>query len=414
MLAQTQYIELPTGQVDPSLTIQAPLNAAPADLILQGRYAEAFPLLERKVMLEPDNIEAWIDYAHTVDALGRHEDARAIREFIVQELTLDAASRRRLAALGPRSPALLPAHQWRGEISLLTGKESNANAGPSVRDITFYQRGEEPITLLLSEQSRPKPSASHLVEARLESGHTLGGGLGLSTSLDLRQRNTPSAPQAGSRQWQADLALTLGGYRTQDSARQWLLSASLQDYDYGSATLIRRQRVGAGIDQSFGLRSSTPCRIQSTLEYEWRQHPAYDKLKTNLGSAQFAAVCARDQHRWMGLLRVGVDHPGGARAGGDQIRRDFSLGYRLDLNRWGQAEIQTSYSESKDGDVYNELFGFVRRRTARNQLSVSYTSAPFFGSWRAIARAETFRQRSNISLFRMRGHSFHAGLRYSF
>lgn len=386
----------------------------PAALVMEGRFAEAFPLLERQVMLNADDVAAWIDYAHVVDALGRHDEARAIREFIAQELKVDEDTRKRLAALGPRVAPLIPAHQWRGEINLLTGHESNANAGPSVREVTFSLPGEAPFTWSLSDQSLPKSSASHLIEARLESTHALGNGVGLSTHVDWRQRNTPDAPGAGSRQWQADATLSFGASTTADSARQWLLSASALDYDYGSTTLFRRQRLSLGLDQRFGLQSLTPCRLQSTLEHEWRQHPAQNGLVSRLEAIQTAAVCAQGKHRWMALARVGVDRPQDERPGGDQLRRDFSIGYRFDLERWGQVEVQAAYSASRDSEVYNELFGMTRRRISRTQLYLNYMSEPFYGNWQAIARAEIFRQRANISLFQMRGNSVHLGLRYSF
>lgn len=386
----------------------------PAALITQGRFAEAFPLLERQVMLNPDDVAAWIDYAHVVDALGRHDEAQAIRVFIVRELTTDENTRQRLAALGPRVTPPIPAHQWRGEVSLLTGRESNANAGPSVREVTFSLPGQVPVTYGLSEQSLPKSSASHLIEARLESSHTMGNGVGLSTHVDWRQRNTPDAPGAGSRQWQADATLSFGARSDANTAHQWLISASALDYDYGSSTLFRRQRLSFGLDQRFGLQSLTPCRIQSTLEHEWRQHPAQNGLVSHLGAIQAAAVCAQGKHRWLALARIGVDRPREERPGGEQLRRDFSIGYRFDLERWGQVEVQAAYSASRDSEVYNELFGITRRRISRTQLYLNYVSEPFYGNWQAIARAEIFRQRANISLFQMRGNSVHLGLRYSF
>lgn len=385
-------------------------------MIEQGRYTEAFPLLERQVMLHPDDLSAWIAYAHVVDALGRHDEARAVRDFIVHELGADDQTRTRLAALdrhlAPAAP--IPIHQWRGEVSLLRGHESNANAGPSVREVTFSVPGELPFTLALNRQSLPRPSSSHLMEARLETSHALGAGAELSTSFDWRQRNTPEASDAGSRQWQAEATLGFGQARDENSARQWLVSASLLDYDYGGSSLFRRQRLAIGVDQRMGLSTGMPCRVQSTLEHEWRHHPAQDGLVSHLGAVQAAALCARGSHRWLMLLRWGQDRPQESRPGGVQWRQDLSVGYRLDMARWGQIDLQAAYSGSRDSEVYNELFGHTRRRITRTQLYLSYVSAPFFGGWQALARAEFFHQRSNISLFQMRGRSAHLGLRYSF
>lgn len=401
-----------TAQPPPSTGVD---TSDAASLIDQGKYAEAFPLLERQVMLDPDNLAAWIDYALVVDALGRSEEARAVREFIARELAPDEQTRTRLAALSTGlMPPPIPMHQWRAEVSLLSGHESNANAGPSVREITFSVPGDLPFTLPLNQQSLPRPSSSHLLEARLESAHALGGGVGLSTSFDWRQRKTPDAPDAGSRQWQADTTLTFGASNSNGSARQWLLSASLLDYDYGGSTLFRRERLAVGVDQRLGLDSAMPCRIQGTLEHEWRHHPAQDGLISHLAAAQTVALCAKGPHRWVMLVRLGEDQPQASRPGGTQLRQDFSLGYRLDMARWGQAEVQAAYSTSRDSEVYNELFGHTRRRIARTQLYLTYISAPFFGNWQAIARAEIFQQRSNLSLFQMRGRSMHLGLRYSF
>ena len=390
-------------------------DAEIAALIAAQRFAEAFPLVERRVMLHPDDVAAWLDYALVVRALGRIDESREVLAFIERELSPDARTQRLMAALAPMpQPSSLPRHQWRGEISLLSGRESNANAGPSVRGLTFNIPGESPVTLELAPQSLPQPSSSHLLEARLESSHILGQGVTVSTLVDWRQRNTPDFRTAGSRQWQADAVLTFGGSETMSSTRQWLLVISTLDYDYGGSTLFQRQRLAAGVDQRFALQSTLPCRLQGTLEREWRHHPAQNGLISDMNAIQLAGVCAHGRHRWTLMTRIGKDRARGERPGGTQTRQDIAIGYRTDLSTWGQIEMQASHAYSRDAEFYNALFGDIRRRLARNQLNLSYASTLFHGHWQVIARAEVFHQRANIGLFRLRGHSAHVGLRYTF
>lgn len=404
-----------TTAPDVALVEQTPAADTPDldALIKAGRFAEAFPLVERQVMLHPDDVAAWIDYARIVRALGRFDESLAVLAFIEKELSPDTRARQTLAALNP-SEASIPRHQWRGELSLLSGHESNANAGPAIRGLTLNIPGEAPITLELASQSLPKPSASHLLEGRLESSHALGDGVNLSTLLDLRQRATPDFDAARSRQWQADAMLTFGGVETATAARQWLVALSMLDYNYGGNGLFRRERLAVGMDQRFGLLSALPCRLQSTLEREWRHHPTQEELISDVHAVQAAGVCAYNRHRWTFLMRAGEDRARSDRPGGTQLRQDIAIGYRLDLSRWGQLELQASHARSRDAEVYNSLFGEIRRRLIRSQLNLSYVSQPFYGHWQLIARAEAFHQRSNIGLFRLRGNSAHVGLRYSF
>ncbi|WP_225780878.1 tetratricopeptide repeat protein [Xenophilus sp. Marseille-Q4582] len=385
-----------------------------ASLIAAQRFTEAFPLIERHVMLHPNDVAAWLDYARVVRALGRFDESLAVLSFIERELAPDARARQLIAAIAPPPERNLSRHRWRGEVSLLTGRESNANAGPSVRGLTFNIPGETPVTLELAPQSLPQPSSSHLVEARLESSHALGQGMVLSTLLDWRQRNTPDFSAAGSRQWQADAMLSFGGSDTPSSARQWFLAISTLDYNYGGSALFQRERAAVGIDQRFGLQSAWPCRIQGSVEREWRHHPTQDGLLSDMHALQLAGVCAHGRHRWTLLARAGEDRARGERPGGTQYRQDLAVGYRMDLSAWGQVEMQASYAHSRDAEFYSILFGDVRRRLTRSQLNLSYLSAPFQGRWQVIARAEVFHQRANIGLFRLRGNSAHVGLRYTF
>lgn len=385
-----------------------------AKLIAAGRYAEAFPIVERQVMLHPNDVSGWINYARVVHALGRHDESRAVLSFIERELSSNLTARQLIDQFDPPDQRLIARHQWRGEISVLTGHESNANAGPAVRGLTLTTPGEAPIVLELAPQSLPQPSGSHLIEARMESSHALGNGVNFSALLDWRQRNTPDAKSAGSRQWQADGMLTFGGSETPTSARQWFVAGSWLDYDYGGSALFERQRLAVGVDQRFGLQSAMPCRVQGSLEHEWRHHPAQDGLISDLRAVQVAGVCAYEQHRWTLMLRLGSDQARRERPGGDQLRQDLIVGYRIDLSRWGQMEVQASYARSRDDTVYNVLFGDERRRLARTQLNLAYASVPIREHWQVIARAELFHQRANIGLFRLRGNSVHVGLRYTF
>ena len=392
-------------------------ESSAAQLLAAGRFADALPMLERRVMLHPDDISAWIDFAQATWEVGREDDALEILAFVERELGPGPDARRRIAALRQgKAPLLAQPPTWRAEVSLLSGHESNANAGPSVRDITFFNLpGEAPSTLPLTSDSLPQSSASHLLEARAEHSLTLGQDRYLSTSLDWRQRTTPGARSASSRQWQAETILSLPGYEQGGFKQRWTLAASFLDLDYGGKGLYQRQRLSLASDQRFDLRQGTlPCRAQVGYEREWRRYPAQDGLSSRFDALQAAAFCVSGPHRWLLVARIGQERPHGERAGGAQWRRDLSLSYRRELGQWGSVETQGSYSSGQDADIYSELFGPIRRHTGRSQLNLHYTSRPFAGGLQALVRLELFHQRSNLELFRLRGRSIHAGVKYSF
>ena len=381
-----------------------------ADLLAAGRYAEALPVLERQVMLQPEDTAAWLDFALANRHLGFHEEAQRIFDFIEQELAPNEAIRAVIARhrTVPFGAGILARGRWRADVALLAGRESNANAGPVAQQFALTIN-QTPVLLTLDPALHPRASASGLLEARLEGAQPLTGSLALSAYADWRERRVPDAPGADTRQAQAHVALS-GGVAGGGSLT-WTLAAGALDIAGEERTLLTTRRLAALLEHPLG-----PCRLQGGLEHETRHYPVQDALDGRYSGPSVALGCPAGGGQIFLAARSGRDVPEGFRAGGAQRREDLTAVWRLPVGGAGRLEILAALARSRDAEGYSALFGGEARRIARRQLRLEYAHSlgPALAGWEALVRVEGFTQRSNIGLFEIEGRSAHLGLRKAF
>lgn len=365
---------------------------------------EALPALERRVMLEADNVGAWLDFARAYEELGHREEARAIYDFIEAELSPDAAARADIARRRQSTALAFGVGRWHADITLLGGRESNANVGPAVSELAV-SLGPTPAVLVLDPRFRPQPSSSALAEFRLEGVQPLANGTQLSAYADWRERHAPGAPTSLARQRQLRLALS-GRFDSQPWG--WSLEGALFSSASQQETLIRTRRAAARLERPWAV-----CRLQGGVEIEQREYPAAPILDgRDLGLVGILSCPVGDSLLQL-AARLARDTPEGERAGGAQTRQELNLAWSQPGVLGGRLEALASFARSTDASGYSPLFNDAARHIRRTQLRLEYVR-PVAAGFEALVRAERFSQAANIGLFQVEGNSLHLGLRRSF
>ncbi len=360
-------------------------------------------------MLHPEDTAAWLDFALANRHFGFHEEAQRIFDFIEKELAPDEAQRAVIARhrTVPFGAGILARGRWRAAVALLAGRESNANAGPVAQQFAL-NINQTPVLLTLDPRLHPRASSSQLLEVRVEGAQPLAGSLALSAYADWRERRTPDAPGANTRQGQAHLGL---GGGINDSELTWTLAAGALQIDGEDRALLATRRVVALVEHPLG-----PCRLQAGLEHEARHYPGQDALDGRYGGLSAALGCPAGGGQLFLATRSGRDLPDGVRAGGVQRREDLTAAWRLPVGGAGRLEILVALARSRDAEGYSPLFGGEVRRIQRRQLRLEYAHSlgPTWTGWEALVRLEGFAQHSNIGLFEIESKSWHLGLRRAF
>ena len=165
-----------------------------------GQWLQAELLLERLLMLHPNDGQALLQLAQLMASQGRVQSARALIAALAQDQRTPPAHRQRLHALLAGSDAIAPqsaqqaaldaaAHNPsapRTQLIATLGYSTNPLALPHARSLTFTLPGGD-ITLPLAERPRSAATFNTLVHQRWDSGLEL---LLASQSAALAQAST--------------------------------------------------------------------------------------------------------------------------------------------------------------------------------------------------------------------------------
>ena len=383
-----------------------------AALMREGRYAEALVELERQVMLEPRNAGAWLDFALSHYAVGHFEESQAIFDAIEREFSPSAAIRSVIAGYRKPKPPPRPqpnARRWNADMALSAGHETNANAGLRLNSLTLTF----PDTTLTSELAidpryQARSSSTLQVDAHAEGETPLGDSrIDLLGIGEWRDRRTPAAPDFGTRQFQAFVGLRSALWPA-SSLTQWALWTGQQQASLGGQKLLDNARLMATLE-----RPLAACQARGGGELERRRYPSQPALDGRYQGILGSLGCPFGGTQILLTLRYGSDRPQGFRAGGTQTRGEFAATLQRPLFEAGRTEITLSQSRQSDRETYSVLLGDIPRRIDRNGLSLEYAQAMGAG-WEWSLRGESWRQTSNIELFRIRGSSLLAGVRKRF
>ena len=375
-----------------------------------GEPLVALDALERVVLNRPEYAGAWLDLAIAHTRLGDPASAEAILDHVETTFSPPPALREQIAQarVGLRAQVNRPAaNPWHGDVAVLGGYTSNANAGLAVGGFNLTPVGGNLVPIVLADSQRPRSDA--VLQSRASLYRDFAHDSGSTTSLLAYFRGRQYAQEGDYTYYEA----ALGASHNLPIApgRSVVLGASLRELTLGGRPLALFAGSSLGLRQSLG-----GCMVQANVEYEYRhyQQSAYYSADVLWGGAGLDC-------QWRGntvqlTARAGRDSARGDRAGGDTTRIESSLLWRRDWTpRW---TIEALLYAVHNGDQlgYSPLLeNNATRRIDRlgERLSLSRT-LDGSGHWRASVELENSRDYSNLPIFRLNEHQISMGLRYLF
>lgn len=368
--------------------------------------ANALELLERALLLDPDNGAALIDYAEALYLDGQLFAALEITERLLErsDLPKNIEDGLRIREKSWRSQATRFAMQ----VELFEGYDKNLNAAPDTNQITLTLSGQ-PISLALNSdfQSIAGSYSSLNVGAAYQ---VLGPSFQKNWSSGVRGRV--------SKDRQSDILQF-------DSRYSWLQSRRLSSwgFDMGLTHLM------VGGNELFNS-------AQGALRYQWRQESACSPSLQVAAQRQwfsrqrildaveskFSAGLTCDSPFMEGSkfgVTMGLLHNNALRSsrpGGDREGWQLGLNWRASLFK-GAVQAQVSRTNLNDRKGYSAILADgADRWVVRDQVLISYRQPILIGRTSAAFTINFFHQEqgSNIVLFGGRDTSLEVGLGFAF
>ena len=407
----------------------------------EGRYDEAAEHLERSLMLEPDQIQAGLDYAVALAGVG---DLLSATQLLGQWLarpdlpdTLRASlaqAQQRYAAAGRASTGW----QWRRHAGLRLGRDSNLAGAPGITSLTLTLPTGN-ITLPVEESSLPRPGIYARADVRMDLARQWADGQRVEVAAALLSRSSPRAPQTETTQ--AELAGEYSrvageiGSAGNTTLLQHYTSAAVASLHTRGGTRYTSFHLGSGLQlqdkympsNGPGLAGKTEmssiCNTRVGAEAQLRNLYSNPVLSGRYAGLALQWSCnAQPQQvladslglsfsQWQIGLRAGVDMPTDAtRPGGRQ--QQYSLRAAAHLGpRW---YVDAELGHNRDTTAYSAILDNGRvRNTTRVSMRAEYQHplrqlAP--GAV-AVFGFEGFRQTANLPLFAIRSSGPYIAIR---
>ena len=370
-------------------------------LLLAGQAAEAAESLERALLLDPQHPSASVDYADALARLGDVAAARQLAQTLLARQDTSPTTRQHLSARLAQWPAEPSPWQTQLELGTQLGWESNLNGGPAADTVQLTLSGGN-IVLPLNKSQTPQDGLAGVISGKAQAQRPLGDWR-LVLGGQLRLRDT-----AGSHNdyalGQFDLALL-----RQRPAGELSLQISRLDQHLGHNALLAENRLAASYQWA-----AEPCRPRAGIDALERKYPSAGVLDGQQIGLRAGLLCTG--HDWLldTSLRLAADRPlQPERPGGRQ--RWLELGLTA-VRQWGDNALkaEASFAHVKDADGYSPLLeANAPRRLERSALRLEFIRL-LGPHWQAIAGAEYFTQRSNLSLFQLDNLGLYLGARYRF
>lgn len=399
-----------------------------------GRNQAALESLERALLLEPDLPGAQLDY---VQALLTQGDTVAAEELlkllvqrndlppVVQELLGQRQTQTQMAA----TQAYAGIRFTRWQISSALGWDSNLNSAPrtDTLQLSIPSVPGGSLSLPLARSSQPQSGALWLSQVAVQHLQPVGSdnSSALLVSAQLANRSTTTSAKTTYQQ----VALAAQWLQAPQASEQWVLSSSYSYLRYGSQPWFDELQLTVQRQYQWGR----DCRLSAGLKWEQRSWQSsaelngrYQGLLTSLDcSIAFAVGSEGSAHRnhiaWGGQLSRGHDQPvHAARPGGRYTRTELRAYAGLVQGPW-QFNGSWYYQQQSDNQGYSPLLDQGSpRRTHRQSWELQVSRALRGGEGRQAATGQLrgfvslqhSQQQSNLSIFSMRQHSLHLGLRW--
>lgn len=398
----------------------------------QGRYKEAADHLERALMLDPDLLDAQIDYAIALAGTGDLLSARGLLESALTHNNLPERLReplqRQMLALDTLRPPQQPkAWLTRLHLGVLLGHDSNLLGAPNLTGL--------PLTLGNTTQILPlepgylaQPGRYMRHEATIHTLHRQPDGEQWDVLLNFRQRRSQDLVQASADQyeWVTERS-TLGAGADPNTAGSYL-RASLAKLHTQVSGGYKVHALAGGWGRSLSVGNAGPvCQARAGLEWQARRFEDNSILSGNYkGLAAnwscMPALNGQAGQQWQAAVRVGQDAPQDAtRAGGTQDQSAFQLQWTVPAHQimtaarghwqmdaeWVLARDSTAYSPLLENGAVRKMYKQVTRLEYQRQLAWALAGE----AWQFKLGYEYLGNHSNLPLFNMRSQGPYISLR---
>lgn len=384
------------------------------------RYQEAADLVERALLLEPALKGARVDYAVALAGSGDLLAARALLGDILAEPDLPPGLRSVLLRQHGTLPLALAAG-WRvdGSAGLRVGRDSNLLGAPNLESVTLTLGGQL-VEVLLDESYRSRAGSYQQADAALAILRVLPGGGRWQIGMGLRERVSPSAPAADSRQAEGLLEVSeplpgVAPWRGYAAVATAALRSGLTDY----AT----RTLALGLEGAV----SDACDARLGAEDQHRDYSSNPVLSGRYRGLTASIVCGggasagRLPGQTLASVRLGSDDPrDSARPGGRQKQTVLRLATHQPAARlWRRAPgfvlLDAEWSRQQDSTGYSQILESGHSRNiVRSAVRLEWRlplAATEAGRFEPAIGLETMSQRSNIRLFGLRSSGPYLALR---
>ncbi|MCB1670482.1 MAG: tetratricopeptide repeat protein [Gammaproteobacteria bacterium] len=354
-----------------------------------GEVPEALEMLERALLLDPDNGAAQIDYAQALFLQGDLFAALELNNRLLEREDLPANLREFLQGRGDSWSEIT--RQRLVQLDILAGYDRNLNSAPDAGEVTLTLSGED-VVLALNPEFRPisGPYLNLRLGARFRE---LTPDYQHNWLLEARARNSEDSQ---SDQLQLDLRYAVASPGRQ---RSWQLETGISHLLFGGNHFYTASEAGV----SYQLAAARRCRPYLGITLQHQLFHNNSSLNAVEGKAGGGLNCPRSTRYGEQLINLEFallentalksSRPGGQRQGWQS-----NLNWRASMKN-GVFLSQLSHTRLRDREGYNPLLeSNAERWTERTYLLLQYR-------WRLTRRGAMLinffhqYQRSNITLF---------------
>ena len=395
-------------------------------LTVQGQYANAIDHLERALMLEPNLLDAQLNYAISLAGIGDLLSASQLLDGLLTQpdipsdirRTLIDAKQRIARQQGQPMLAVNSPSAFQVNINLRSGYDSNLLGVPNISSLELTIPGGS-IVLPLATSSVPRSGMYTRADVKLEYTHRRPDGSLWELAASALQRKSPNAPDADTQQAE----LTAGYSQSLGSPFGLPLASPIAGYISTSFAGVNTQGGTRYASQglAMGLQLSVvPQNCNSRVGLDWQNRDVRSNLVL---SGRYSGVntvfgCnAAWGGQWQLSAKLGQDRPKDFnRPGGIQnsaTLRGVGIWPTTGLGFMGTALLDLEYNVTRDTTGYSPLLSNAAvRQTRRVTTRVEY-QRPLSQSVIATAGFEWSGQRANLALFRVKSYGPYAALRFN-
>lgn len=368
-----------------------------ASLLYTGDTPRAVEMLERSLLINPENGSARIDYAQALYLSNQLIAALQVNEDLLQEASVPQPIYDYLEQRQKDWSKQL--HNWRNQFTYLYGHSSNLNNATHIEELSLTLSGQR-LDAILSPSDRAQSGEYHNARLLSQYYELKPDGTGM-LSFSLNTRQSPLS---------------------QSDTDEFKLS-----YERDREYLNQRSRWKIGLEHlrlgNEGLYSALESKLtlyprsepKSYIEFEGRYVSFTGQSLLDEASFMIRPGLSFDstRQRFGVELGIGFNNEMDDRPGGDRTQQELSTFYDLALFG-GRLSSRISYIKTRDQEGYNPLFESNSPRKTHSLASTLQYFYPINNDWLVHGSYYYRNQQSNIDLFDTKTESFDLGFTYRF